>query len=120
MLGSYSACENTALDHGHTVTFPEPLWTGTGLRAFLVMRPLSDVLSTLQLDDGVHVGFLQAIPLFPSEVTFKEANGAEALMSRWESSRVQFWDLARSAEPPFGDVGVSLLTVTRSSAWLRV
>ena len=63
--GSYPAREKTMLDHGHTVTFAEPFWAGTGLQTFLVMRPLTDIISTLELPDGVHIEFLHAIPLYP-------------------------------------------------------
>jgi hypothetical protein len=92
MLASHSAHEKTALDHGHTVIFLEPFWAGTSLRTFLVMRPVSEILPTLGLPGGVHVEFLQAIPLFQSELAFKKANGAEALLRRWEESGVPFWD----------------------------
>lgn len=95
-LGLYSAREGTALDHGHTVPADEPLWPGTEMRAFLVLRPLSDFLLPLQLPDGLHVDFLQAVPLFDTERAFKAEHGAEALLQRWEREGVPFWDPERA------------------------
>jgi hypothetical protein len=66
-LGLYSAREGTSLDHGHTVPADGPLWPGTEMRTFLVLQPLSDFLPPLGLPDGLHVDFLQAVPLFDAE-----------------------------------------------------
>jgi hypothetical protein len=38
-LGLYSAREGVAVDHGHTVPADEPLWPGSPMERFLVMRP---------------------------------------------------------------------------------
>jgi len=100
MLATYPAREDTALDHGDTVRLVDPLWESTDMLAFLVVRPLSGILPTLELADGVHVEFMQALPLFESELTFKSQHGAEALLRHWEEARVPFWDPRRSPEPP--------------------
>jgi hypothetical protein len=97
-LGLYSAREHVALDHGHTVPAGEPLWPGSAMEAFLVVRPRADFLPALDLSDGLHVEFLQAIPTFESELAFKSEHGADALMQRWEEMGVRFWD------PDRGDV----------------
>lgn len=90
-LGLYSAREGAALDHGHTVPAGGPLWPGSEMRSFLVMRSRPDFLPALELPDGLHVEFLQAIPIFDSELDFKKAHGADALMRHWEAARVPFW-----------------------------
>jgi hypothetical protein len=95
-LGLYSAREGVALDHGHTVPADGPLWPGTPMRTFIVLRPLSDFLPPLELPDGLHVDFLQAVPLFDAERAFKSEHGAEALIERWEQAGVPFWDPERA------------------------
>jgi len=95
-LGLYSAREGVALDHGHTVPADGPLWPGTQMETFLVLRPLSDFLPALELSDGLHVDFLQAVPLFDAERAFKAEHGAEALLDRWEKAGVPFWNPERA------------------------
>lgn len=95
-LGLYSAREGVALDHGHTVPADEPLWPGTAMRSFLVLRPLSNFLPPLDLPDGLHVDFLQAVPLFDAERAFKSVHGVEALLDRWEKAGVPFWNPERA------------------------
>ena len=62
-----------------------PLWPGTEMRTFLVLRPLRDFLPALLLSDGLHVEFLQAVPLFDAERAFTEEHGGEALLQLWGS-----------------------------------
>lgn len=95
-LGLYSAREGVALDHGHTVPGGGPLWPGAEMDMFLVMRPREGFLPALDLSDGLHVEFLQAIPIYQSERAFKAKHGAEALVKRWEDDGVRFWDPARA------------------------
>jgi hypothetical protein len=91
-LGLYPEREGVALDHGHTVPADGPLWSGTPMHAFLVLRPLSDLLPALKLTGGLHVDFLQAVPIFDSERAFKSEHGTEALLRRWEESGAPFWN----------------------------
>ena len=69
------------------------------MSAFLVMRPSGDIISPVKLPDGLQVEFLQAIPVFESEIAFKAEHGAEALIRRWEDLGVRFWDPNRNPEP---------------------
>lgn len=98
-LALHGAREGVAVDHGHTVPADTPLWPGTEMHRFLVMRPLSDIISPLTLADGTHIEFLQALPIFDSEFAFKTQYGADALLARWEQSQVAFWDPDRTSEP---------------------
>jgi Suppressor of fused protein (SUFU) len=98
-LALYPTREGVALDHGHTVPADGPLWPGTEMRWFLVLRPIGDIISPLELADGIRVEFLQAIPLFESELAYKAANNAEALLRHWEESHVPFWDPDRPPSP---------------------
>jgi len=69
------------------------------MRWFLVLRPVGDIIAPLELLDGVHVDFLQAIPIFESELAYKAEHGAEALLALWEAKQVPFWDSGRSPVP---------------------
>lgn len=95
-LGPYPAREGAALDHGHTVQADGPLWPGTQMETFLVLHPLSDFLPPLELPDGLHVDFLQGVPLFDAERAFKAEHGAEALLDRREKTGVPFWNPERA------------------------
>src|SRR5690348_9709442 len=55
----------SALGPGQTVTYPEPLWTGTEMCSLLILRPQHALVPDLVLDDGVHVEFLQLVPIYP-------------------------------------------------------
>lgn len=98
-LSLHAAREEVVVDHGHTVPADGPLWPGTQMRRFLVMRPIGDIIQPLTLADGTHIEFLQALPIFDSEFAYKTDRGAEALMERWELSQVPFWDPNRTPEP---------------------
>lgn len=82
--------------HGESLTYPEPLWSGTEMRSFLILRPRVEVIADLELAGGVHVEFLQLIPLFSSELEFKMALGEDELMSELERAGVPFWDPNRA------------------------
>ncbi|WP_088316918.1 suppressor of fused domain protein [Kineosporia sp. R_H_3] len=98
-LGLYSVRERVAVDHGDSVPCDGPLWPGTEMSSFLVMRQVGEILAPASLPSGVHVEFLQAIPLFESERRFKVAHGADALIRRWQSAGTAFWDPGRRPDP---------------------
>jgi hypothetical protein len=98
-LGLYPAREGVALDHGHTVPAGKPLWPGSQMESFFVVRPRPDFLPALELQGALHVEFLQAIPVFEPELAFKRKHGAEALLGRWEEADVHFWDSHRLLAP---------------------
>ncbi len=60
------------------------------------MRPKGDFLDPITLPDGLHVVFMQAIPLYKSEVERKAEVGADALVAEWERQELPFWDPDRS------------------------
>jgi hypothetical protein len=109
LLAAYPALFNTALGHGHTVPYDEPVWPGTEMRSFLVTRPIELIVSRLELPDGSHVEFLTAIPVHPEEIVFKRAHGVEGLRATWKDHRVAFWDPRRPVptliEPGRGSIG---------------
>ena len=100
VLASFPRRQGTSLEHGHTVPFGEPLWAGSGMRAFLVLRPnVSDLIPPMDVEN-VHVDFLQAIPIYPSELEAKKTDGLTAFMDAWEEKKVPFWNPRRSPVPP--------------------
>jgi hypothetical protein len=104
-LALHSAREGTRVDHGHTVTTEGPLWPGAGMDAFLVLSPRADIIPPLSMADGVHVEFLQAIPIFSSERAFQAQHGTEALLRVWEAAATPFWDPSRSPHPASNERG---------------
>ena len=98
MLALSPVIRNTHLAANHTMTFPEPLWPGTDMHSFLVRQPSTEIVPALALD-VVHIQFLQAIPVFASEVAFKSVHGADALIQAWYQAKVPFWNPDRSPHP---------------------
>jgi hypothetical protein len=98
-LGLYAAREGVALDHGHSVPAGEPLWPGSQMQSFLVVRPRPDFLPPLELQHGLHLEFPRAIPVFEAELAFNRKYGVEALLGRWQEADVQFWDSDRPLAP---------------------
>jgi hypothetical protein len=100
LLSFEASANGMKLDHGHSVSFPEQLWSGTEMHGFLLLRPRSTIIPDLSLAVGLHVEFLQAVPAFPSEIDFKSERGIAELLNRWEQRRVPFWDPRRVPDPP--------------------
>jgi hypothetical protein len=98
-LGLYGVRDEVALDHGHTVPGGGPLWPGSAMRSFLVLRPLAGFLEPLAPSDGLHVEFLQAVPIYESEKAFKSEHGVDSLLRRWEDTSLAFWDSNRDPDP---------------------
>jgi len=99
MVAMDSGLNGEILDDGHSITYPDPLWAGTAMNAFLVLRPRAEIVAPLVLPDGVHVEFHQLIPVFAAEIEYKARHGLGNLLHRWESSGVPFWNPRRSAPP---------------------
>jgi hypothetical protein len=99
-LAQFARRESETVDHGYTVPAGGPLWPGTEMNGFLVLRQVAEILPALNLPGGIHVEFLQGVPIFDSELRFKAAHGTEALLQLWGRARTPFWDPRRRAEPP--------------------
>lgn len=62
----------------------------------LLIRPNDGFLSALaSQSSAVHVEFLEVIPVFESEVVFKQQHGVGALFEAWEARDVPFWNPGR-------------------------
>ena len=66
-LGLYGRRTGVIVAGGHTVPSDGPLWPGLEMIAFQVRDQVA-VIPKVQLWDGSHVHFLQAIPLHESEL----------------------------------------------------
>lgn len=98
-LALYSKREGVAVGHGDTVPADGPLWPGTDMRRLLVLRPLSNVISPLELADGMHVEFMQTLPIFESELAYKARHSTKELLEHWQKAEVAYWDPGRLPEP---------------------
>lgn len=82
------------LGDGDSLQVEGGLWAGTGMDSWLLAEPRSPLVPEL-VHDGLHVRWLQAVPLYPSERTWKVVNGAARLWAAWEAAGVRFWDPRR-------------------------
>ncbi|WP_314324291.1 suppressor of fused domain protein [Paenarthrobacter ilicis] len=98
-LALYGRRNGVLVADGHTIPSDGPLWPGTEMMAFLV-RNQETVIPSVQLSDGSHVHFLQAIPLYECELLYKRRHGMDALMGHWEERLVPFWDSEREPDVP--------------------
>jgi hypothetical protein len=98
-LALYSKRQNVAIDHGHTIPADKPFWANTNMHHFLVSRSSQPPLKPIELEEGVHVEFLQVTPIFESELLYKRTHQAEGLLALWKQRQVAFWDPARNPEP---------------------
>jgi hypothetical protein len=98
-LSLYPAREGVTLDHGHTVPSDGPLWPGSAMSSFLVVRARPGFLPPLELPDGIRVEFLQVIPIYECERAYKKAEGVDALIDCWTEARTLFWDPDRPPNP---------------------
>jgi hypothetical protein len=96
-LALYSQREGEALDHGNTVPAEGPLWPGTTMDGFLVMRPVSPLVQITNLD-GMHIEVLQAIPTYKAERDLLREKPADELLTDWQQDGVPFWEPER---PPY-------------------
>lgn len=98
-LGLYSKREHTSLDHGHSVSAGRELWPGSGMSAFLILAPRASFIAPLALD-GVHVHFLQAVPIYEIEREYSKRCGASSLLNFWQQKQTPFWAPDREASVP--------------------
>lgn len=65
----------------------------------LSAHPLSSGKPDLELKDGRHITFLDALPVFAEEAEFRHGNRADELLGMWEEWEVRSWDLDRELHP---------------------
>ena len=98
LAATYPTLARTSIDHGDTIRFQEGLWQGSPMSVFLLVQGIGEVLPPLALQDGLHVDFLQAVPVFDYELRFKKSYGISALVERWRQTGAPFWNPDRRPE----------------------
>jgi hypothetical protein len=96
VLAMYPIREGLALGDSHTVDIQRPVSALSLMHQVLLFRPSNEFLSPLVSKvSGIHVDFLQVVPVYESEVSFKQRHGLRALFKLWESAKVEFWNPGR-------------------------
>jgi hypothetical protein len=92
MVALEGALRGSRLRHGSSVSYLDPLWAGTEMRPFVILGQDAEgeVVPALVLPDGLHVEFLQVLPLHDTELDYKISHGPEALLGEWEKADVPF------------------------------
>jgi hypothetical protein len=94
-----AALATTAREKGigpaHTMEAEGGLWPGSPMTGWLLAAQVEEVLPPVEFD-SVHIIFLQALPLYPQERTWKAVHGTDALLMRWREQQVPFWDPHRA------------------------
>jgi hypothetical protein len=91
------AAASEVVGHAHTFEVQDGLWPGTGMNCWLLLR--QSLVPAGQVE-GTQVDYLQAVPLYPAERTWKAVHGADALLAAWEAQGVPFWDPHRAPHLP--------------------
>lgn len=78
---------------GDTITLGYPLWRGTRAHAFLFAKG-DDVLPPVSLPEK-EILFIRLVPLFESELQYKNEKGEAALWRRFRQDAVAYWDSTR-------------------------
>lgn len=79
--------EKSWLGWGHSIDFKRPLTVDTELNSIVLISPAAGKESWFcELPDGDEVNFYQVIPLYSSEIEFKNSRGTDALLNAFGSS----------------------------------
>lgn len=83
IIANFASGENSWLSWGHTIDYGEKLQEMTGFRGvILIMSMFGEDSWNCRLSESDKVTFYQVIPLFESELRFKEKNGSAALVDQ--------------------------------------
>lgn len=81
---------------GDTVSLSYSLWNGTKARS-LMFSGGDEIVPPVKDGDGKQIWFLQLVPLFDSEVGYKQEHGEEGLWDLFEAKAVPYWCPSRQA-----------------------
>lgn len=90
--------ENSWIGWGHSATNGGSFAENTSLSEVLLFSPWAkegETATACQLPDGGTVNFFQMVPIYPEELTVKQAHGAEALLDLWGEDFSPVLDLTR-------------------------
>lgn len=97
--------------HGVFVAGDWKIIEGRKFTGWILTERPDELIPDLQLKDGRHITFLDALPVFPEEAEFRHGNRADELLGMWEEWEVESADLDRELHP-------SLQKPVKAS-WLR-
>lgn len=80
---------------GDTIKLPFPLWPNTEAMAFLFTTG-DEIIEPLHISDRT-VFFMQLVPLFARELSFKKQFGEDRLWQRFQELHVPYWDPRRKS-----------------------
>ena len=82
---------------GHLVTpSDDRIIDGLPFRSWLMLERTDDFISPLALENGNHVIFLDATPVFAEEANYLKVHGLDGLFDLWEEERPRLSDLSRT------------------------
>jgi hypothetical protein len=79
---------------GDTISLAYELWKGTKAKSFMFTDG-DEIVPPTKNEEGKPVGFIQLVPLFDSELSYKKNHGENALWERFEEKNVPYWDSSR-------------------------
>ena len=82
--------------HGVFVAGDWKVIKGRDFTGWVLTERLDDLVPQLDLPEGRHVVFLDALPVFWEEAEYRHGNRADDLFEIWEAEEVKSWDLDRS------------------------
>ncbi|MCU1555310.1 MAG: hypothetical protein JWM13_2796 [Arthrobacter sp.] len=85
--------------HGSFISGNWKVIKGRNFTGWVLTERPDDLVPELQLQDGRHVVFLDALPVFPEEAEYRNGNRSEELFETWEEAGVKSWDLDRALPP---------------------
>jgi hypothetical protein len=101
MMANDLISDGIFLEPGHLVTpSNERLLKGLPFRSWLMLERTEDFIPPLQLDNGHHVVFLDATPVFAEEAQRVKEHGLDGLFDLWDEDPPILSDLNRSLPGP--------------------
>lgn len=89
--------EEILVEHGHLVTPSSAcIIEGLPFKSWLMLERTDDFIPPLPLENGNHVVFLDATPVFAEEADYLKVHGLDGLFGLWEEERPRLSDLGRT------------------------
>lgn len=103
---------NTVPQHGVFVAGNWKVIKGRKFTGWVLTERPDDLIPELQLTNGRHVVFLDALPVFPEEADYRHGNRSDELFGIWEETGVESWDLDRDLP-----AGIERRSILRWPSW---
>ena len=88
----------TPMHDGDTVPMDAPLWPGTDMRRWMATTQRKAVIGPSTID-GRHVEFMNAIPIYESELEAKQRLGPDGFLAELRDNGLGFWIAGRPSLP---------------------